>query len=114
MSWYKCNECGLVHHFRELTEKKQFHPEAAEDGRVPFEISLACPVCGSDDLYQLETCRICGKPITNWTGDICRDCFNAILKSIESCVEERKGEGIELTDAIQEAHDELFHYLFNN
>ena len=114
MGWVKCYNCGDILNETELVDRKELHREIADGDHVPFETFRACPTCGGTDFGVLDTCEICGGPVKDWNGDICRDCFNALLKSIESCVETRKGEDIELTDALQTAHDELFHYLFNN
>lgn len=114
MGWVKCYNCGDVLNETELVDRKELHREIADGDHVPFETFRACPTCGDTDFEELETCEICGGPVKDWNGDICRDCFDALIKSIDQCVEDRLGEDIDYKDALESARSELFHYLFNN
>ena len=95
-NWFKCFECG--EYFEDPKEKL---PE------------VLCPVCGSSDTSEVETCKICGGPVKDTVEEICVGCQNKLVKAINYEVTSMFGDGIDLADAIDAAWDYLADVIRN-
>ena len=71
---FMCDECDAI--FSE--EDAGSRPSVLEDGMRPWDRVMTCPVCGSDELRQLDHCELCGEPNTDALSKFCPDCQSVI------------------------------------
>jgi len=75
MRYFYCGYCG------ELFREDAASEKVREDGRTYY----ACPNCGDLEIYDADSCKICGEPIRPG-ADYCRECRYDVKKIWERAV----------------------------
>lgn len=90
---YYCGECDCE--FEEPKDAYEFHSELAGMGGDCAERFEVCPECGSDDIYEMEKCDLCGEEYrkTIYLGgkELCQECRDKIVYKLTELMEEVQG-----------------------
>lgn len=107
--WY-CNECRSE--FEDPKVEVELHTEVDGERREYFEV---CPICGSGDFEEEETCALCDldKPHLSMHGGrcICEDCVESIAKDLNAIRDRMHRENISYSRAeriIQDIAEEIW------
>lgn len=46
-----------------------------------------CPACGSEDIYETNTCKACGGATEDPRKDFCNECHRVLAKELEAAQE---------------------------
>ncbi len=88
---YKCNNCGAV-----CTEPDTIYDSVPYGSTyVDYPSGDKCPSCGSDDIEEVEECKMCGE----WAAveyDLCQNCIDDIHQQVKRITDNLKGIGIDL------------------
>ena len=80
---YKCRECGEG--FSE--PRLETHDEWSEYWGRPVAETLVveyCPMCGSEEIEEVNECKICGSATKDIFSEYCDDCHADLSKALEA------------------------------
>lgn len=94
MSTIKCNNCGLV--FEDTQAEREIEHFHAWGGHQTVS-KMICPDCKSDEVEEVEKCKICGEILPDedmhFFG-VCNRCTSAIGRDIKETYNEAQRETI--------------------
>lgn len=95
---FRCCDCGAAFAPEDAATHNEIH---RIDGRNYIEPWAACPECGSTDLEQVETCKICGDWARRGACSYCRKAIRTVLTHLIDLANTADGKEAVL-DEIQE------------